>query len=187
MEQWGLTYAFMGQACHFVGRFSFFEVGRNTGPTWNSLWDSCRFTSSLMTLPGRSLTGNELIDEKLFPAKDWRMRSLSSFAEKSDAVKSFGEVKWRVPTSFTEACRPALVKSLTATGPVFRRVLYFWEWGMPSSTCSFVVVLLVGASTGAARSSNETRSGEVTGVRAGLRPRLLDAVVPGRSASRDAV
>ena len=137
-----------------------------------------------MTLPGRSLTGNELIDEELFPAKLCNIRSLSSFAENNEAVKSFGEVKWRVPTSFTEACRPALVKSLTATGPVFRRVLYFWEWGTPSSTCSFVVVRLVGASTGAARSSNETRSGEVAGVRA---PLLLDAVVPGRSASRDAV
>jgi len=177
----------MGQACHFVGRFSFFEVGKNTGPTWNSLWLSCLFTSSLMTLPGSNLTGKEEIDEKLFPAKDWRMRSDSSFAENSDAVKSFGEVKWRVPTSFTEACRPALVRSRVMTGPVLLLVLYFWEWGMPSSTCNFVVVLRVGASTGAARSSKDTRSGEVTGVRAGLRPLELDAVVPGRSASRDAV
>ena len=140
-----------------------------------------------MTLPGRSLTGSELIDEKLFPAKLWRMRSLSSFAENSDAVKSLGVVKWRVPTSFTEACRPALVKSRFITGPVLLLVLYFWEWGMPSSTCNFVVVLLVGASTGAARSSKETRSGDVAGVRAGLRPLLLDAVVPGRFANRDAV
>ena len=140
-----------------------------------------------MTFPGSSLTGKEEIDEKLFPAKDWRMRSLSSFAENSDAVRSLGIVKLRVPTSFTEACRPALVRSLVITGPVLRRVRYLWEWGMPSSTCSFVVVLLVGASTGAARSSKDTRRGEVTGVRAGLRPRLLAAVVPGRSASRDAV
>ena len=115
------------------------------------------------------MTGKEEIDEKLFPAKDWRMRSLSSFAEKSDAVRSFGVVKWRVPTSFTEAALPALVRSLVITGPVLLLVLYFWEWGMPSSTCSFVVVLLVGASTGAARSSKLTRRGEVTGVRAGRR------------------
>ena len=115
------------------------------------------------------------------------MRSLSSFAENNDDVKSLGIVKLRVPTSFTEACRPALVKSLVITGPVLLLVLYFWEWGMPSSTCSFVVVLLVGTSTGAARSSKLTRKGEVTGVRAGLRPLLLDAVVPGRFANRDAV
>ena len=99
---------FIGQAFHSQGRFSFFEVGKNTGPTWNSLWLSCRFTSSLMTLPGRSLTGSELIDVKLFPAKDWRMRSLSSFAEKR-ATPSNPSVKGmaRAYRSFTEACRPA--------------------------------------------------------------------------------
>ena len=59
-----------------------------------------------MTLPGNSLTGSELIDEKLFPAK-----GLDAFAfvvrreERSGQVLGYREVARAA--SFTGACRPA--------------------------------------------------------------------------------
>ena len=58
---------------------------------------------------------------------------------------------------------------------------------MPSSTCSFVVVLPRRCFYRRREVVKRNTKWGRAGVRAGLRPLLLDAVVPGRSASRDAV